>query len=272
MTTQLIDAMTGEQLWAETYDREFTAANFFEVQDTITRQVLAELGGVHGKLYASAADRAQHRNTDSLEAYDLYVLATHLLMTDYNEAASIKMEKYYRTAIEKDPNFALAYMGLGWVEMRGYWEGYSPNPRESLERALKYGQKAVALDESQAKIHELLGDVYSYLGQLDRGVAEHAKARALNPNDAGIKAESAEFLNFAGQIDEAIKLITDAMRLDPFHPDYFFGTPASYITLRVNTMPPLLRSSGGASPTPTPCCTWRRAMLSSAACLKRKPR
>ena len=87
VTTQLIDAMTGEQLWAETYDREFTAANFFEVQDTITRQVLAELGGIHGQLYASAADRAQHRNTDSLEAYDLYVLATHFLQTDYHRSA-----------------------------------------------------------------------------------------------------------------------------------------------------------------------------------------
>jgi len=222
VTTQLIDAMTDEHMWAETYDREFTAANFFEVQDTITRQVVAELGGIYGKLYASAADRARRKNTDSLEAYDLYVLATHLAQTNYTEEAGRKIGQYYRMAIEKDPNFALAYMGLGWLEMRGYWEGYSPNPKESLQRALKYGQKAVSLDESQAKIHELLGDVYSYMGQLDRGVAEHAKARALSPNDAGIKCESAEFLAFAGQVDEAITLVTEAMRLDPFHPDWFF--------------------------------------------------
>ena len=175
VTTQLIDATTDEHLWAETYDRELTAANFFEVQDTITRQVLAELGGLHGKLLANIAGRAHRANTDNLEAYDLYAMGNHLQQTDYTEAASRKIGEYYRMAIEKDPNFALAYMGLGWLEMRAYWEGYSPNPRGTLETALKYGQKALALDDSQANIHELLGDVYAYMGQLDRGVAEHAK-------------------------------------------------------------------------------------------------
>ena len=131
VTTQLIDAMTGEHLWAETYDRELTAANFFEVQDTITRQALAELGGLHGKLLCERRGRAQRTNTDSLEAYDLYVMATHLQQTDYTEEAGRKIGQYYRTAIEKDPNFALAYMGLGWLEMRAFWEGYSPNPRET---------------------------------------------------------------------------------------------------------------------------------------------
>jgi adenylate cyclase len=221
VTTQLIDATTDEHLWAETYDRELTAAKLFEVQDTITRQVLAQLGGLHGKLLANVAGRAQRANTDSLEAYDLYAMGNHLQQTDYTEAAGRKIGQYYQMAIEKDPNFALAYMGLGWLEMRAYWEGYSPNPRETLETALRYGQKALALDDSQANIHELLGDVYAYLGQLDRGVAEHAKARALNPNDAGIKAESAYILAFAGRVDEAIQLVTDAMRLDPFHPDWF---------------------------------------------------
>jgi tetratricopeptide (TPR) repeat protein len=79
----------------------------------------------------------------------------------------------------------------------------------------------LALDDGQAKIHELLGDVYASMGQLDRGVAEHAKARALNPNDAGIKSESSAYLAYAGRVDEAIELTTEAMRLNPFHPDWF---------------------------------------------------
>jgi adenylate cyclase len=177
VTAQLIDATTDEHLWAETYDRELTAGNYFEMQDEITEQVIAALGGFHGELYASAAGSAQRKATDSLEAYDFYVLANNLLQTDYTEASDRKMEQYYRKAIEEDPNFALAYVGLGWYEIRAYWGGRSPDPQESLERALEYGQKALALDENQAKTHELLGDVYASMGQLDRGVAEHAKAR-----------------------------------------------------------------------------------------------
>jgi adenylate cyclase len=84
----------------------------------------------------------------------------------------------------------------------------------------------LAPHQNQAKVHELLGDVYAPMGQLDHGVAEHAKARALNPNDAGIKSECAAYLAYAGQLDEAIELVTDAMRLDPFHPDWFLWNAA----------------------------------------------
>jgi tetratricopeptide (TPR) repeat protein len=76
----------------------------------------------------------------------------------------------------------------------------------------------LALGQNEAEVHQLLGDVYASMGQLDRGVAEHAKARALNPND---KSESAAYLAYAGRVDEAIELMTDAMRLNPFYPDWY---------------------------------------------------
>ena len=64
------------------------------------------------------------------------------------------------------------------------------------------------------------------MGQLDRGIAEHAKARALNPNDPDIKSESAAYLAYAGRVDEAIELLTDAMRLNPFYPDWYLWNVA----------------------------------------------
>jgi adenylate cyclase len=70
VTTQLIDAMTNQHLWAETYDRELTAANVFEVQDDITQQVVAALGT--GMLYATVSNSAQRKKTDSLAAYEFY--------------------------------------------------------------------------------------------------------------------------------------------------------------------------------------------------------
>jgi adenylate cyclase len=226
VTAQLIDAPADEHLWAETYNRELNAVNFFEVQDSITEQVVASLGGDHGKLYTSVAHSARRKNTDSLEAFEFYHMATYLLQTGYTEGADSKIEEYYRKAIEKDPEFALAYVGLGWVEMHAYWEGWSPNPQESLDRALDHGLKALALDGNQAKVHELLGDVYASMGQLDRGIAEHTKARMLNPNDPDIKSESAAYLAYGGRVDEAIELMTEAMRLNPFYPDWYLWNVA----------------------------------------------
>jgi adenylate cyclase len=99
-------------------------------------------------------------------------------------------------------------------------------PEETLRKALEYELKALALDESVAMTHNLLGDVYASMGRLDRGIAEHAKARALNPNDPNIKAESAAYLAYAGRVDEAIGLLTDAMRLNPFYPDWYLWNAA----------------------------------------------
>ena len=71
------------------------------------------------------------------------------------------------------------------------------------------------------------------MGQLDRGIAEHAKARALNPNNPDIKSESAGYLAFAGRVDEAIELLQDAMRLNPFYPDwYLWGAAQVYYPAR----------------------------------------
>jgi adenylate cyclase len=226
VTTQLIDAMTDEHLWAETYDRELTAANVFDVQDNITHQVVATLGSDQGRLRASVVGSAQSKNTDSLAAYEFYHMAHVLLDTRLTEISNNKAQEYYRKAIEKDPDFALAYAGLGWSEMRSYWGGWCPDPQECLKRALEYGLKALALAENQAEIHFLLGDVYASLDQLDRGIAEHAKARALNPYDSDIKSESAAYLAYAGQVDEAIELLTDAMRLNPFYPDWYLWNVA----------------------------------------------
>ena len=125
VTAQLIDAITDEHLWAETYDRELTAANFFEVQDAITEQVVATLGGVHGKVAVSISDVVKTKNSDSLEAYEFYYTGMHLLNTEYSEVADRKMEQYFRRAIGRDPDFALGYVELGWYEMRAYWEGWS---------------------------------------------------------------------------------------------------------------------------------------------------
>jgi adenylate cyclase len=226
VTAQLIDATTDEHLWAETYDRELTAGNVFDLQDAITAQVVAALGGFHGKLYASVANSAQRKNTDSLEAYELYYLASHLKQKEYSEESHRVIRDYYQKAIEKDSDFALAYMGLGWVELRGYWGGWATDPEESLKKALEYGQKALALDSNQAEIHLLLGDVYALMGDLDRSVAAHARARALNPNDADIKSESGGYLAYAGRSEEAIELVNEAMRLNPFYPDWYLWNVA----------------------------------------------
>ena len=84
ITVQLVDATKDEQLWGEMYDRDLTAANLYAVQDAITQQVLATLGGVHGMLAGSVSEIAKTKPTDNLEAYELYFLGTKSIENEMN--------------------------------------------------------------------------------------------------------------------------------------------------------------------------------------------
>ena len=227
VTAQLIDTVTDEHLWTETYDRVLNADNLFTVQDEIASQVAGVLGGYNGKLAAATSSTVLEKPTDNLQAYELYVLGTYMKNEVYSQEALVKIEGYFHQALEKDPSFGLHYVGLGWMEMRAVWGGWSPDPQASLQKASEYGQKARQLDRTNnALIPLLLGDVYATMGDIQRGVSEHQKALARNPNDAMIQNEAAAFLAYAGRVDEALELLHNSMRLNPFYPDTYLWNAA----------------------------------------------
>ena len=71
-------------------------------------------------LAGTVSEIAKTKPTDNLEAYELYFLGTKSIENDMTREGHKKMEELYRKAIDKDPAFALPYMGLGWLEMRAY--------------------------------------------------------------------------------------------------------------------------------------------------------
>ena len=86
-------------------------------------------------------------------------------------------------AIELDPQYAEAYVGLGWTYWREWAWRWSTDP-QNLERALTLAQKAVALDDSLPAAHSLLSEVYTQKQQHDQAIAEGERAIALDPNNA----------------------------------------------------------------------------------------
>ena len=145
INVQLIDAGTDAHLWAESYDRELTAANIFAIQSEVAAAIA---GALKATLTAGEKARVNAVPTQNLEAWENYQLGRQRLAkrtsTGFTEA-----ERYFRKAIELDPNFALAYSGL--ADSLAVSLDYTDAPRAAtLERAQAAVDAALNLDPGLA--------------------------------------------------------------------------------------------------------------------------
>jgi TolB-like protein/class 3 adenylate cyclase/Tfp pilus assembly protein PilF len=218
ITAQLIDASTGNHVWSERYDRPLD--DVFAIQDEVTRTVAASLGGQHGVVAGAAREAARRKTTGNLAAYELYLLGLeqkHL----FTEEGSQKAHEFLNKAIELDPGFARAYVGLAFAESVALDNGWTASRERSLASMAKAAQTAIVLDPSDAQAHVALGTYYIYVGDLRKSLVEHEKALSLNPNDADVLGISAGDLTWLGKPDQAAELADRAIRLNPHYPDWY---------------------------------------------------
>ncbi len=218
ITAQLIDAMTGYHLWAERYDRDLK--EIFALQDEIALKILKT---VHEKLQSGVFLRILGRGAGNLEAF-LKAMEAREHFYRVTKEDNALARRLYEEAIALDPNYAFAYASLAWTHMADLWFGTSKSIMESVGQAIELGQRAVALDESEAMGHASLGYFYAFAGQFDKAVSHAERGLALDPNSSAILHSSAATLAYSGRPEEAIPLLRKAIRLNPFAPAIFFDT------------------------------------------------
>jgi adenylate cyclase len=230
ITTQLIDATTGNHLWAEQYDRGLK--DVFALQDEITLKLITAL---QVKLTKGEIARMTARGTDNLEAF-LKVSEGAEYYSRVNKADNLKARQLFEEAIVLDPNYAYGYSILGWTYATDVTAGWSESPKKSLENALDLAKKAISLDDRQDSAHRLLGSVYLMTRQPDKAMAEYERAIAVAPNSSFALASMGTLLDAMGRFREAIKSVETAIRLDPFPQVNFFRTLglAYFFTGRAN--------------------------------------
>ncbi|MCA1600447.1 MAG: protein kinase [Acidobacteria bacterium] len=213
LSLELIDAQTENVIWSEQYNRK--QADLVTLQSEIARDVSGKL-----KTKLSGADEARVAKsyTTSTEAYQLYLKGRYNWNKRTGESLKQAVE-FYQQAIEKDPNYALAYSGL--AETHVLFPQFSVAlPKDSAPLAKATALRALALDDSLAEAHTALGEYLNYF-EWDRVGAEKEFRRAieLNPNYAtahnwlGI-----DLLAPTKRFDEAIRELKRAEELDPLSP------------------------------------------------------
>jgi TolB-like protein/Tfp pilus assembly protein PilF len=210
VNVQLINAMTDAHLWADTYDRKLT--DIFAVESEIAKTIADIL---QAKLSGSEKSAMSKKPTADPEAYQLY-LKGRFFWNKRTGADLRKAIEYFNQAIEKDPNYALAYSGLAdsYVILSVFG---AASPQDSIPEARAAAKKALELDETSAEAHASSGRILGPFDfEFERSISEFERAIELNPNYAMAHHWlSWGPLSAVGQFDRSIAEGKHAVELDP---------------------------------------------------------
>ena len=212
ITAQLIDAATGNHIWADRYDGELT--DIFALQDEITKKVVA---AIEPKLLEAEGIRSQSRSPEDLGAWEIVIHANSLFwrMTQSESEAAIGM---LNRAVERYPDYAPAHSMLAFMLLISSHLNVAYSTGAQLTRAAELGARAAELDDSDPWAHLALGYVAFMLRRTAESAAEYRRALELNPNFAAAHGYLGWALAFDGQSDSAIVHSEEALRMSPHDP------------------------------------------------------
>ncbi len=214
ITAQLIDAPSANHLWSERYDRGI--GDLFAVQDEVTRTIVAT---VTGRVEDAEIRSAAGKRTIMPQAHDCLLRGIEHFR-GYGADDNRLARELFEQAVALDPRFGLAHAYLAMALLAE--KGYGNAPAAAKERALACALTAVRLDPGEARCHQFLGVAYRFRDEYDLAIRHLERAAALNPNDDSGMTQLAAVLAVCGRAEEAIDLIRQAMRLNPFHPDWYW--------------------------------------------------
>ena len=215
INAQLIDVTTDEHLWAETFDREMTMENIFDIQSEITRQIVT---AVKGELSDTEQQALGAAPTANLEAYEAYLHARAATnRADYSKEKYIAAQPWAEKAVELDPEFAEAWAVLSEIHGQAVWIGFDRSPERyvAADEALAH---AVRLKPGSATVKAAQADYfYRFDNNYPAALAAYKEALELAPGDARILLYTAITLRRLGRWDDSISAFEASLKLDPIN-------------------------------------------------------
>jgi tetratricopeptide (TPR) repeat protein len=214
VTVRLVRVADGQTLWTERFDENFT--EIFAVQDRVSERLVAALAV---RLTGEQREILVKRYTNNTQAYEFYLKGNYSSGGGITEERVKKSIEYYQQAINLDPGYALAYVGLASSYMQlGYVWGFL-SPQDTFPKAEAPLRKALELDETLADAHVSLGSYKLYYEwNWSEAEREFKRAIELDPNSVGAHSEYGSYLQRIGRFDEAIAERKRSRELVPLSP------------------------------------------------------
>lgn len=212
VTVRLVDSESRAQTWSDVF--ECASGDVPGIPDQIVSAIIAT---VHNRAEHTVIDH--NKGKPSLAAYEFTMRGIKHLR-GYDADDNEKAIALFREALKVDPHYALAQAYLAFAEVVA--NNYEAAPRALLIDCKVRVDQALATDPDDGRIHWLLANVHACLREFDDEKRQLERALALNPNDANARASYGVALAGFGQHEEGVRHIREAMRLNPFHPDWYW--------------------------------------------------
>jgi len=215
ISSELIDARTNRNLWGDQYDRKLS--DVLAVQQDITGAIASKL---RERLAGDSKGQVPKGGTSDAEAYQLYLKGRYYWQKRTRESLE-KAKEHFTQAIDKDPNYAMAYVGL--AQYYFVVPDYAPvSNSEATPKLRAAAEKALTIEPSLADAHSVLAGSFWNDWKWSEAESEFKRALELDPRSVDTHHWYGLFLSWAGRDEEAIAQMNTALELDP-------------LNLRVNT-------------------------------------
>jgi len=212
VTAQLIEAETGNHVWANRYDRDLV--DIFAVQDEITHALTTALTPAIADAELRRAIRKPPENLDAWAAYQRGLW--HL--SKANSEDDTIAQNFFRQAIDLDPTFGPGYSTLALAQLQAAAVYQKLSLAEAQSSAELLARRAVSLDGADAEARSCLGWALQARGELDGALVEIERALAMSPNLAVAHWQRGATLIFSGQPMKGLDALQTCIRLDPRDP------------------------------------------------------
>ena len=220
LAAQLVDATTGTHLWAETYERAFSPEAVFELQDDLVGRIVSTVADMHGVLPRSMSEAVHGRTPDQLSPYEA-VLRSFRYFERVTAEELAAARSGLELAVVKAPAYADAWAMLALLCAQEYGQGFNLQA-DALANGATAARRAVEAGPSNHLAHFSLAQVLFFQKEFQTFRNAAARAAALNPMDGNAIAFLGELLTYSGDRERGLALAGRAKQLNPNHPGWYW--------------------------------------------------
>ena len=222
VSAQLVDAVSGAHLWAETYDRTYRPESSFALQDDVVRRIVSTIADTHGILPHSMSEALRGKSPDALTPYEAVLRGlSQVISVSAEEHASVRdgLER----AVREAPGYADAWALLSDIYREEYAHGFNLRP-DPLGRALAAARRAVEIAPSNHLAYGALATAHFLRREFPAFRSATERAIALNPMDGYTLAYLGVLVAYSGDWERGCAMQRQARDLNPHHPTWYWFT------------------------------------------------
>jgi serine/threonine protein kinase/tetratricopeptide (TPR) repeat protein len=223
IAVQLVDAVSGAHLWAESYDRPFQSEAVFELQDEVVPKIVSTVADTQGVLPHSMGESLRNKEPNQLSPYEA-VLRSFTYLQRVNAEDHAAARDGLERAVQQAPGYAPAWAMLSIITREEYNHGFNVRP-DSLGRAFAAARRATEAAPSNHLAHHALAAVLFFQRELQGFQSAAQRAMALNPMDGFTFAYLGMLTAYAGDWERGCAMAERGRNLNPHHPGWYWFPP-----------------------------------------------